>query len=816
MLIAIKASIPHQLIPNIATASIENVSIAILVNNRPIRLTSAYCPQYTKTFVDDINKITSSSSEFFVFGDFNAHHTSWNCVKDNTAGRKLYSHQLISGYYIHSSNSFTRFGQRSTHTQPSVVDLLLTNSSLNVSPLETHPGLLNSDHVPITCQIYGSYMETKTLITLYNKANWTEISKWVDKEFRKNNLPAAIITESNIEQIISKITHIIQDASNKIPVKEKQIWQKKLSQISLYLIGQRNRFRRKLQRCNNSLERPFLLSTLKQLNILISTHVSNDRNFYWNNFLEKLPAGNKKFWMLNRAMRGNKTGVGSLLINGVEVDNNKTKANAIADVFESSHQLTLNKPSSADRMVLKHIKWLDSQPILNIATHELTTVDEVKFYVNSQKNSKAPGIDGIKPIILKKMSDTFFDTLTSIFNWCLRNGYFPKQFKKAKVLPILKPGKERKSPRSYRPISMLNGLDKVFEKIILKRINDYTEENNILSKEQFGFRKEHSTIHQVKRIVNMISNNKNQRKSTGVVFLDIEKAFDSIWHNGVIFKLNKFGYPIYLQKIVKSFLTERYFEVNIDNEISSQRKVPAGVPQGSVLSPTLYAIYTSDFKTQRNQSAAFYADDTAIIINGKVSNAIVKNMKKALIHTEKYFNKWKIKINQDKTQATIFPFNKSPKRIPRTSLNIQGSEIPLLDSVKYLGVIFDKKLTFKQHVLQSCDKALKCGRALYPLLNRKSKLNQKNKLLLYKMCIRPILTYGCQVWSTRCAKTYLKKPQIIQNKNLKIIFNLPRRYSTARLHNNFKQEMFKTVIEKLTTRFEDRNRSSNFDLIRNL
>lgn len=270
-------------------------------------------------------------------------------------------------------------------------------------------------------------------------------------------------------------------------------------------------------------------------------------------------------------------------------------------------------PSTADRVVQKHIDWLDKKTIPDSVINELTSVNEVKFFANSLKNSKAPGIDGIKPILLKRLSDVFYSTLTKIFNWCLRNGYFPKQFKMAKVVPILKPGKERKSPKSYRPISMLNVLDKIFEKIVLKRINEFTERNNVLNKEQFGFRKEHSTVHQVKRIVNTITTNKSHRKSTGVVFLDIEKAFDSIWHNGIIFKLNKFGFPIYLQKIIKSFLTERFFVVNLDDEFSSQRYIPAGVPQGSILSPTLYAIYTSDFKTQKNQSAAFYADDTVLI-----------------------------------------------------------------------------------------------------------------------------------------------------------------------------------------------------------
>lgn len=142
--------------------------------------------------------------------------------------------------------------------------------------------------------------------------------------------------------------------------------------------------------------------------------------------------------------------------------------------------------------------------------------------------------------------------------------------------------------------------------------------------------------------------------------------------------------------------------------------------------------------------------------------------------------------------------------------------MPISDNVQYLGITFDRHLTFREHILQTSNKAINCGRALYPLLNRKSQLNQKNKLLLYKMCIRPIMTYGCQVWSSRIAKTYMKKLQIIQNKNLKIIFNLPRRYPTTHLHVNYKQDLFNTLVNKLTTRFEDKNRSSNIEILRNL
>lgn len=293
-------------------------------------------------------------------------------------------------------------------------------------------------------------------------------------------------------------------------------------------------------------------------------------------------------------------------------------------------------------------------------------------------------------------------------------------------------------------------------------------------------------------------------------------TFDSIWHDGLLYKLNSFNFPLYLQKIVKSFLKNRSFVVCVDRNYSSERQIPAGLPQGSVLSPTLYSLYTSDINIRRNQEAAFYADDSAFICCGKVSNAIVKRMQQTINSSQKYFNKWKIKVNNNKTQAIIFPYNKSPKRVPSQNLYSQGNIIPISESIKYLGIILDKKLLFKQHVKHICEKSIRCGCALYPLLNRRSSLNLKNKILLYKMCIRPILTYGCQVWYGKTAKTHTKKLQIIQNKNLKIIHNLPRRFPTDLLHSNFEHKMISSFVRDLTLSFNAKCRSSNFETIRNL
>lgn len=271
-----------------------------------------------------------------------------------------------------------------------------------------------------------------------------------------------------------------------------------------------------------------------------------------------------------------------------------------------------------------------------------------------------------------------------------------------------------------------------------------------------------------------------------------------------------------MQKIIYSFLVNRSFTVCVDNQFSSDRPIPAGLPQGSVLSPILYSIYTSDITIRSNFQSAFYADDSAFICSGKVSNAIIKRMQLTLSTIQKYFDKWKIKVNDGKTQAIIFPYNKSPKRIPTLTLQCRGNVIPLQENIKYLGVTLDRKLTFKQHILNACDKATKCSRALYPLLHRRSKLNLKNKVLIYKMYIRPIMTYGWQVWFHKAAKTNTKKLQIIQNKNLKIIHKLPPRFSTDLLHRRFNYKMFSFLARELTLKFNEKCRASNFEILRNL
>lgn len=297
--------------------------------------------------------------------------------------------------------------------------------------------------------------------------------------------------------------------------------------------------------------------------------------------------------------------------------------------------------------------------------------------------------------------------------------------------------------------------------------------------------------------------------------MDVEKAFDSIWHDGLIYKMNLFNFPKYILKLIRSFCLNRSFQVNVGNSFSSIKFIPAGVPQGSILSPFLYSIYTADIKRPKYTNIALYADDTALITNGKLTSAIIKRLNTAIKTINKYYKKWKINLNLNKSQAIIFPFNRSLKRIPKSDIIIENSSINFSNEVTYLGITLDKKLTFASHIKKSCIKASNCLKSLYPVLNRKSLLSFKNKNLLFKSIIRPILTYGAPIWR-HAAWCHRKKLQIIQNKTLKIINNLPWRFPTVLLHNVSNHQLLDVHVNSLSTKFLNGCAQSAFQFIRNL
>ncbi|GFS97291.1 RNA-directed DNA polymerase from mobile element jockey [Trichonephila clavipes] len=343
--------------------------------------------------------------------------------------------------------------------------------------------------------------------------------------------------------------------------------------------------------------------------------------------------------------------------------------------------------------------------------------------------------------------------------------YFPNAWKTAVIIPILKPGKDPTRADSHRPISLLPILSKLAEKIISARLNDYLERNNILTPEQHGFRPRLSTSHQLLRVVEYIKDATDRNQYTAAVFLDIQKAFDRVWHTGLLYKLIKYKIPPPLILLLNSYINDRSFTVKINRTYSLTKSAKAGIAQGSILGPVLFNLYVNDIFKSTNTMICMYADDTAILSRHYDPDTLTKNINTHLAHLEKWFSVWKIALNTSKTEAVSF----SRKR-PPPEITLQNQRIPWSQHTKYLGVIIDKNLTFRQHITHTRNKFKNALRQLYPLIGKKSKLNRHNKMLIYTLILKPLLTYASPIWA-HAARTNINLIESSQNTILRIILD---------------------------------------------
>jgi hypothetical protein len=183
--------------------------------------------------------------------------------------------------------------------------------------------------------------------------------------------------------------------------------------------------------------------------------------------------------------------------------------------------------------------------------------------------------------------------------------------------------------------------------------------------------------------------------STAAVFLNIEKAFDTTWHYGLLYKLSKLEFSANLIKLLGSFLSQRKFMVSVEGEMSTPRVMQEGVPQGSVLSPTLFNMYINDVTQTRGVHLALFADDTCIYATDHKEGFIVRNLQCCLSSMETWCERWNIKINEDKTRRIYFSRSRRP---PEFRLTLNGQDTPFVNSAKHLGVIFDWKITWRLHM----------------------------------------------------------------------------------------------------------------------
>jgi hypothetical protein len=232
-----------------------------------------------------------------------------------------------------------------------------------------------------------------------------------------------------------------------------------------------------------------------------------------------------------------------------------------------------------------------------------------------------------------------------IFNAALLAQYFPPVRKHARVISILKPGKDPSLPSSYRPISLLDTIGKLFVMILLGRILSEVSGRGLLRDEQFGFRPKHITTLQLGRLFERVTRNFGEKRLTGAIFLDVAKAFDNVSVDGLLFKFSAQNFPSYLVRIISSSLHNRTFEAAFLTATSTRRHMRAGVAQGGLVSPVLFNLYVDMPVPSRHVELALYADDTAIIATSRKSALLIRYLETYLSDLERWLREWRIAIN---------------------------------------------------------------------------------------------------------------------------------------------------------------------------
>ena len=286
--------------------------------------------------------------------------------------------------------------------------------------------------------------------------------------------------------------------------------------------------------------------------------------------------------------------------------------------------------------------------------------------------------------------------LCYIYNVCLLNSLFPSPWKQAVSVLIHKSNKPRDLPSSYRPISLLPVFGKIFESLLASRITDYMNRFNLFSPFQAGFRKGYCTSDQVLRLIHDISHNLNSKNHSLACFFDAEKAFDKLWHNGLIYILNSLGLPTKIIRLLIQFLRTRSVQFKVNNTLSEKLTLKAGTPQGSPLSPLLFIIYINEIPSIFPDfcKVSLYADDLAIWTNHPNFSVTHNRLQTAIAGLHRWCTLWRINLNPTKSQ--ILHFSNGYKKFI-TNIKLNNKLIPVCKEVRFLGFIIDNKLSFRSH-----------------------------------------------------------------------------------------------------------------------
>lgn len=362
---------------------------------------------------------------------------------------------------------------------------------------------------------------------------------------------------------------------------------------------------------------------------------------------------------------------------------------------------------------------------------------EVIQVINNLKNKNSTDIYGLSVKMIKTIANFISPLLTRLINQCFFEGKFPSALKKAIVTPIYKKGDD-KEVTNYRPISLLPILSKVVEKCMVKQISTYFEQNDIFSKCQFGFRKNRSTTMAILDLISSIMEDFEEGNYNITQFFDLTKAFDCVSHDILLNKLNYYKFDRKSADLIKSYLEHRTQIVKVGNNVSTERVMNLGVPQGSVLGPVLFLIYINDLPLcEPHSNYTQFADDTTTKTRHKSLKEAKQRAAETQLRAKTWFDTNKLSLNANKTQKIIFALREIPDHETQ-------------EPVQFLGIHLDPKLRW--HV-QTDNVCKKLSSVIFLIRNLAGCVSPETLKNAYHALFHSIMTYGILAWGKASSST---------------------------------------------------------------
>lgn len=631
-----------------------------------------------------------------------------------------------------------------------------------------------SDHDVICCDVEGLIVENRSTMKItrttinYIKVR-EELNKRLSEADRYNGTPDEMYNklECDINEVIcsNKVTTVREVHSRYMMAP----WiDNRLSK----LIDRKNRLLKKTKRNPRNQN---LFNKFERINGVVKEALREKAQGYYRNEINNCKGDIGKVWkVINTAIGGKYPNKDVLVLKDVD-GRDVSDPSEVSRIFNkyfsevgTSLSATIKKHRNDD---INMFQTLHQHRFFKFSR---TSSTEVMDVIQDLDIKKASGIDGIPPAVIKNSAKEISHVLSNIFNKMIIDGVYPKLLKLQKTTPIHKKG-DPKNVSNYRPIAVLPVINKCFEKLIYKRILEHLDETNFLYGKQFGFRRGVGTMEACIDLIDKICENINKKQLVGGIFLDLTKAFDTIDHGILLQKLSLLGLDDISLKLMHSYLTDRRQVVCIADKISDEEEINIGVPQGSVLGPLLFLIFINDISQLPLLGEIYlFADDSSIFYPGSNSSEIKRKMERDMVILNEFFRLNRISINIAKTKIMIFSTNR--KQHHRIKLEFENCQIEESTNVKFLGLQLDCNLDWTDHCRTVLTKVSQGLGALYKFRN---KFDLQTRRMIYFALIHCHLNYCTSLWGR---STLSKNIQVLQNRALRVVYNVPPRYNRAKLY----------------------------------